>query len=189
MGCSRATTRRRGKSHRRAYLSVPSHRSHSHPFKVSEAAKRALAELRKSRPDVDESNLKVDIPVAKAPPRPGAAPHHAAHMIMGMGGGAGMGMGVGVGMGMGAGMVVPNGMGVGANQFRFGAGMPHPFDARGYAAPPRPGMDLPAHPREAAIPQPAVPLALARGRRMPRAQAQAQAVVAAGGAGGQRKSR
>jgi len=43
-----------------------------HAEEVSEAAKRALAELRKSRPDVDQSNIKVDLPVAHAaaPPVP-----------------------------------------------------------------------------------------------------------------------
>jgi hypothetical protein len=107
-----------------------SHRTaHERNCQVSEAAKRALAELRKSRPDVDESNLKVDIPVARAPPRPGVAPHQA---MLGLNGGAFlpayrggpmgalaaragiMGGGVGMGMGMGAGAGAGMGMGMGA---------------------------------------------------------------------------
>lgn len=174
---------------------------------VSEAAKRALAELRKSRPDVDESNLKVDIPVAQAP-RPGDAPGThggvvwpgyvnpprvdalAARMGLGIGGGPRMIAGVGGGMG------APNGQGVRVgNQFMFGAGQAHQFAAPAVGALLRPAMDLPARAREAAMPEPAmpIPLALARGRRVPVApppvRAQAQPVVAAGGGGRQRKSR
>ena len=119
---------------------------------VSEAAKRALAELRKSRPDVDESSLKVDIPVARAPPRPGVAPHHAMLGLNGgaplppyrggaagalaaragmMGGGAGMGMGamgmgaMGIGAGMGAGMGARMGVPMGMG----GLGNPFIFGA------------------------------------------------------------
>lgn len=112
---------------------------------VSEAAKRALADLRKSRPDMDEANLKVDIPVA----RPVAAPHQVAphQAALGLHGGAalpaymgaralGLGgpgagirtrniaaaMGVVPGMGMGMGGGMDGGMGGGMG----GAGMGAP---------------------------------------------------------------
>ncbi|KAG9309994.1 hypothetical protein JVU11DRAFT_10028 [Chiua virens] len=52
-----------------------------HDQEVSEAAKRALAELRKSRPDVDETSIKVDIPAAR-PARQAAGPA-GANRVMG----------------------------------------------------------------------------------------------------------
>ena len=184
---------------------------------VSEAAKRALAELRKSRPDVDESSLKVDIPVARAPPRPGVAPHHAMLGLNGgaplppyrggaagalaaragmMGGGAGMGMGamgmgaMGMGAGMGARMGVPMGMGGLGNPFIFGAGQAHQFIPPAHGALYRPGMDLAARAPQAAIPVPAMPLQMGAGRRAPPAPVpiQAQAQpVVAAGGGGRRR--
>lgn len=162
---------------------------------VSQAAKRALAELRKSRPDVDEMNLKVDFPMAQAPGRPGNVQQPplmlhggGGHLpaLMGAGGPGGgirmaaLGMGAGPGMGAGAGMGM--GMGVGAgfvNPFMFGAGHAHHF------APPPLGVPRPPVPMHGvAIPQPAVPLALARGRRTPPARA-----VATAGGGRRRKGR
>lgn len=176
---------------------------------VSEAAKRALAELRKSHPDVDETNIKVDLPVERAAPRPGAVPGLNGGVILpaymgaralGIGGPgvgirmadmaaiAGMGMGAGIGAGMGPGMGVPPmgpGVGVGNNAFMFGAGQAHQFAPPAFGAPRPVGLNPQALAHQAAIPAPAIPLAQAKGirRRAP--------VMAAGGGGGgrQRKGR
>ncbi|KAG6377314.1 hypothetical protein JVT61DRAFT_15103 [Boletus reticuloceps] len=142
-----------------------------HAEEVSEAAKRALAELRKSRPDVDESNLKVDIPVAQARPRPGPAQVHnggAAWQAM-LGAGAARLEGWGADIGRGAGV---GGMAAGVgNPFMFGPGQAHPFAPPALGVPLRPGLLQPV----AAIPDP-VPAPLAR-------------LMAAGGGGRRRKGR
>ena len=161
---------------------------------MSEAAKRALAELRKTRPDVDETNIKVDLP-PKAQARPGPTqrpplmlhgglpmPANIAGGIPGMGVlGMGMGMGVhmgGLGPAVGA---VPWGRGVGVgagNPFMFGGGQPHHFL-------PPPAIQFPNGLPGAAVPPPAIPAALARA---PPAHIP-QPVVAAGGGGKRRRRR
>lgn len=169
---------------------------------VSEAAKRALAELRKSRPDVDESNLKVDIPVAQALPRVPVPPYPALGFNGGMplpayrrGGvmdplAAGLVMGGGVGMGgMGAGMGAGIGPGDGiGNPFMFGADQAHQFVAPAHGGLFRAGLGNPPVP-EAAIPEPVYPQRLQPVMmRLPLA-APAQPVAAAGGGGRRRKGR
>ncbi|KAG8216970.1 hypothetical protein J3R82DRAFT_7275 [Butyriboletus roseoflavus] len=183
-----------------------------HAQEVSEAAKRALAEIRKSRPDVDETNLKVDIPVAQE--RPGAAHYQApigldggmplpAYMIgrgVGMGGpGVGPRMGgIGAGVGAVAGMGAPPmglgiGVGVGNNPFMFGAGQAHQFAHPALGALHRAGLDrLQAQAREAVMPVvPAMPLPRAGGLRAREAQFRALVPPAmeAGGRKRRRKAR
>lgn len=151
-------------------------------------------------------NLKVDLPVAQAAPaRPGTAPHQAPLMLhggaplMGVGGpairmgglgaGAGLDMGAGAGAGAGMGMGAPMGMRVGVGDpFVFGAGQAHRFAPPAFGVPQPPAFHPLPRLREAAIPEPAIPLALARGRRAPPARPPAQAVAAAGGGlGGRRR--
>jgi len=105
----------------------------------------------------------------------------------GMGGGAGMGMGMGAGMG--AGMGPHDGVG---DPFMFGAGQAHQFVAPAHGALLRAGLGNPPAPaREAAIPEPPIPLALARGRRvlptLMQLPAPGQPVAATGGGGRRRK--
>ena len=144
LGPGRATARRRGKSYHDSTIRIPSPSRTT--CQVSRAAKRALDELRKSRPDVDALNLKLDIPGPQVPARPGVAPHPAPLMLrggvplppyMGQGpagmgglggirmGGGGWGAGAGAGPGVGAGMGI--GMGGARDPFMFGAGQAHQF--------------------------------------------------------------
>ncbi|KIJ59963.1 hypothetical protein HYDPIDRAFT_139939 [Hydnomerulius pinastri MD-312] len=107
-----------------------------HAEEVSEAAKRALEELKRERPDVDEKSIKVDIPPPPPPaPAPGQPGHHH-HGLMQRVGHQHVAIRDYMGMGMGAAMAG----GAHPQPFVFGQGQEHgfPFNAEHHALPPPP---------------------------------------------------
>lgn len=151
---------------------------------------------------MDETNLKIDIPVVQAP-RPGPTPYQALLRLNGggplpaylaargarMGGlevGPRMG-GIAAGVGAAAGMGAPPmglGAGVGNNAFMFGAGQAHQFAPQAFGALDRAGLNLHAQAQDAMMRPAAMPLAQAGGAR-----GRAAPVKAAMPAGGRRSRR